>query len=130
MFKKIIFAPNLNSKELIFCVFQQKLTCNFLNFVVITHTDTHMHTNTHTHKQVLNVPVLQKNKKKKKQAVKTVETGLAIRHLGALPKFTPQKGISVQLTQLWSQYKTEVLGIVKSVPFILLAFLGLQPGPS
>lgn len=67
----------------------------------------------------------QKKKKKKKQATVTKETGLAIRHLGVLPKFTPQKGFSVQLTQLWSQYKTEVLGIVKSVPFILLAFLGL-----
>ncbi len=67
----------------------------------------------------------QKNTKQKKQESKTEETGLAIRHLGALPKVMPRSGIQVQLVQLWSQYKTEVLGIVKSVPFILLAFLGL-----
>ena len=67
----------------------------------------------------------QKSSKKKKSDTVKTDSSLAIRHLGVLPKFTPKKGLSTQMIQLWSQYKTEVLGIVKSVPFILIAFLGL-----
>ncbi len=66
-------------------------------------------------------------KKRKKQKKEIVQTGsvIAIKHLGVLPRFAPTQGFGAQLTQLWSQYKTEVLGIVKSVGFIILTFLGL-----
>lgn len=67
----------------------------------------------------------EKARKVKKKVMATEPTGLAIRQLGALPKFTPQKGLGVQLTQLWSQYKTEFLGIIKSVAFLVIALLGV-----
>ena len=66
-----------------------------------------------------------KAKKKSKKTLVPEPVGLAIRHLGALPKFTPRKGLGVQLSQLWSQYKTETLGIIKSVAFLVIALLGI-----
>ena len=67
----------------------------------------------------------EKARKKKKKQMVAEPTGLAIRHLGALPKFTPGKGLGVQLVQLWSQYKTELLGIIKSVAFLVIGLLGI-----
>ncbi len=67
----------------------------------------------------------EKKRKRQKKETKQTDVGLAIRHLGNLPRFAPGKGFGVQLTQLWSQYKTETIGIVKSVAFIILTFLGL-----
>jgi hypothetical protein len=45
--------------------------------------------------------------------------------LGAPPKVAPGIGTATTLSQLWSQFKTEWLGIVRSVAFILLVLLGL-----
>lgn len=65
-----------------------------------------------------------RKKSKKKQAAKE-PGGPAFQHLGILKKYAPKRGFGVQLSQLWSQYKTETLGIVTSAAFIILAFLGL-----
>ena len=67
----------------------------------------------------------EKSRKKKKKEVAAEPTGLAIRHLGTLPTFTPRKGFGVQLAQLWSQYRTETIGIIKSVAFLVIALLGI-----
>ena len=66
-----------------------------------------------------------KHERKAKKTIAPEPTGLAIRHLEALPKFTPGKGIGVELVQLWSQYKTEILGILKSVAFLVIGLLGV-----
>jgi len=47
------------------------------------------------------------------------------RSLEALPKVAPGVGVGTSFSQLWSQFKTEWLGIVRSVAFILLTLLGL-----
>lgn len=49
----------------------------------------------------------------------------AIRVLDVLPRVSPRKGTGVVMQQLWSQSKTEWLGIIRSTAFILLAILGL-----
>lgn len=63
-------------------------------------------------------------KRRQKQAAPAPEAyGLQV--LGAPPRVAPDSGAATQLFQLWSQFKTEWLGIVRSVAFILLALLGL-----
>lgn len=62
--------------------------------------------------------------KRKKQVVET-EDVLGIRALGELPRVQPAKGAGAALSQLWSQFKTEWLGILRSTAFILLTLLGL-----
>ena len=67
-------------------------------------------------------------KKSGSKRAKTVvgeDEGQSIRSLGALPKVSPGKGAATTFSQLWSQFKTEWLGIVRSTAFILLAILGL-----
>ena len=67
----------------------------------------------------------EKSSKKRKKITAPEPTGLAIKQLGALPTFSPKKGFGVQLTQFWSQYKTETIGIIKSVAFLVIALLGI-----
>ena len=62
--------------------------------------------------------------RRKKQAFETEEkTGL--RALGKLPRVAPSTSAGTTVRQWWSQFKTEVLGILRSTAFILLALLGL-----
>jgi hypothetical protein len=62
-------------------------------------------------------------KKAKNQSV--IETAIQFKSLGPVPKVAPGKGTATVLSQLWSQTKTEWLGIIRSTAFILLAILGL-----
>ncbi len=62
--------------------------------------------------------------KRKKVAIET-EAAVSIKALGALPRVQPGKGAGTTLSQLWSQFKTEWLGILRSTAFILLTLLGL-----
>lgn len=63
-------------------------------------------------------------KKQKKQAAETAQAATFGRS-DALPKVSPQTGTGIVLQQLWSQFKTEWLGTVRSVAFILLTLMGL-----
>lgn len=63
------------------------------------------------------------SKKQKSLAQEPENHGLKI--LGAIPAIAPEKGAAVVFRQLWSQFKAEWLGIVRSTAFILLALLGL-----
>jgi len=67
----------------------------------------------------------EKNRSGRKQ--KTIETDgdPGFRVLGALPRVQPAKGAGTTLSQLWSQFKTEWFGILRSTAFVLLALLGL-----
>jgi ABC-2 type transport system permease protein len=62
--------------------------------------------------------------KKQKEAATEPDT-YGLQTLGALLKVAPGKGPRTVFQQFWSQLKTEWLGVVRSVPFILLALLGL-----
>jgi ABC-2 type transport system permease protein len=63
--------------------------------------------------------------KKKKKAATIENESHAMAHLGAVPTAKPETGIGVQLRQLWSQFTTEWLGVVRSAGFIILAGIGL-----
>lgn len=62
-------------------------------------------------------------KKSKKKTQK--EATISVQDLSMIPKVAPATGVGVVLSQFWSQLKTEWLGIVRSVGFIVLALLGL-----
>jgi len=68
----------------------------------------------------------EKSRSSRKQKAEASDDGaIGISALGALPRVAPASGWSTMLSQLWSQYKTELLGILRSTPFLLLALLGL-----
>lgn len=67
----------------------------------------------------------EKSSSKRKKAVVETEEAVSIRALGALPRVQPAKGAGTTFSQLWSQFKTEWLGILRSTAFILLTLLGL-----
>ena len=64
-----------------------------------------------------------------KKGKKTVDTsdddGYGLKQLGELPRVAPATGFGTAMSQLWSQFRTDFKGIVKSIGFILLALLGL-----
>lgn len=62
---------------------------------------------------------------RRKRKAETVEDTADIRALGALPKVAPAIGPGTTLRQLWSQFKTEWLSMIRSTAFILLTLLGL-----
>ncbi|HNL40006.1 MAG TPA: hypothetical protein PKH43_12745, partial [Saprospiraceae bacterium] len=62
---------------------------------------------------------------KKAAKAEKSEDGQALKSLGALPRVAVASGAGTTFSQLWSQFKTEWLGIVRSTAFILLAILGL-----
>lgn len=61
---------------------------------------------------------------KKKNAVSEDEP-YGLQQLGAMATVQPATGLSVTLAQFRSQLKANFWGVVKSTPFILLAFIGL-----
>ncbi|MCB9305003.1 MAG: hypothetical protein H6565_00245 [Lewinellaceae bacterium] len=63
--------------------------------------------------------------KKRKKEVEAAGDGISVRSLGGIPRVTPGKGVATTFSQLFSQFKTEWLGIIRSTAFILLAILGL-----
>ncbi len=68
----------------------------------------------------------EKTSSKKRQPKGSAEDeNPAPKALGPLPRVAVGNGWSTTLSQLWSQFKTEWLGIVRSTAFILLAILGL-----
>jgi len=68
----------------------------------------------------------EKNKAGKKGKALPVEAeGFGLQQLGALPKVAPVSGRSIVWAQLWSQFRTDFLGVVKSAPFIILSIVGL-----
>jgi hypothetical protein len=66
-----------------------------------------------------------RGKKRKKDLVPEAEPAIGLRSLGELPRVSPSTSAGTVLGQLWSQTKTEWLGIIRSTAFILLALLGL-----
>ncbi|MCC6462093.1 MAG: hypothetical protein IT260_16590 [Saprospiraceae bacterium] len=62
--------------------------------------------------------------RRKKQEAETTDT-LGLQVLGELPRVAPAKGWRVALAQLWSQFRTEWFGILRSTAFILVSILGL-----
>lgn len=64
-------------------------------------------------------------KKAKPSADSAEEMAYGLQTLGAPPRVTPASGLATTWLQLGSQFKTEWLGIVRSVAFVLLALLGL-----
>ncbi len=60
------------------------------------------------------------NRKKKNTVLPLVAVSARV-----LPRITPSNGLNTTLRQFFSQFRTETLGIVRSIPFFLLAFLGL-----
>lgn len=67
----------------------------------------------------------EKSRSGRKKAIVDTEEAVSIRALGALPRVQPAKGAGTTMSQLWSQFKTEWLGILRSTAFILLTLLGL-----
>jgi ABC-2 type transport system permease protein len=66
------------------------------------------------------------SEKSKKGAKETKEEDhLGLAELAALPVVTQRFDSKTTRTQLWSQYKTNVKGIVKSTPFVLLSIIGV-----
>ncbi len=68
----------------------------------------------------------EKNKARKR--AKTVDEKveiIGVQQLGALPKVALASGASMVWAQLRSQFRTDFLGVVKSLPFIILAIVGL-----
>lgn len=61
---------------------------------------------------------------KKKSAVSEDEP-YGLQQLGAMATVQPATGLSVTLAQFRSQLKANFWGVIKSTPFILLAFIGL-----
>ncbi len=55
----------------------------------------------------------------------TEEEGFGLAELGALPRVPPNSGFNTLMSQLWSQLRTEIKGVLKSIPFLILVFLGL-----
>lgn len=64
-------------------------------------------------------------RKKKAVPAATDDGAVGISVLGTLPRVAPASGWGTSLSQLRSQFKTELLGILRSTPFVLLALLGL-----
>jgi ABC-2 type transport system permease protein len=64
-------------------------------------------------------------KSKKAQAADLDDDHNALQNLAALPKVTPQSGVSTSLAQFWSQFRTDFKGVVRSIPFIMLSIIGL-----
>lgn len=62
-------------------------------------------------------------KRQKNQAPE--EDAYGLKTLGAIPAVAPEKGTVLVFRQLWSQFKAEWRGIMRSTAFILLALLGL-----
>ncbi len=67
-----------------------------------------------------------RKRRKKKIASSDEADTYGVRLLGALPKVTPQTGLAITLAQFSRQLRANFLGMIKSVPFILLAFIGLM----
>ena len=67
----------------------------------------------------------EKSSSRRRQKAVEAEEPLSLRTLGALPKVVSTDGWSTTANQLWSQFKTEWLSILRSVAFVLLAILGL-----
>jgi ABC-2 type transport system permease protein len=65
----------------------------------------------------------EKAKKGAKEVKEDDHLGLA--ELATLPTVTQRFDSATSRTQLWSQYKTNLKGIVKSTPFILLSIIGM-----
>jgi ABC-2 type transport system permease protein len=66
------------------------------------------------------------SEKSKKGAKATKEDDhLGLAELAVLPVVTQRFDGTTTRTQLWSQYKTNVLGIIRSTPFILLCIIGM-----
>ncbi len=62
---------------------------------------------------------------KKAKILKEEPESLGIHALGALPKVAPVNTRSMAWAQLRSQFRTDFLGVVKSLPFIILTIVGL-----
>lgn len=67
----------------------------------------------------------EKSRSSRKQKPVETEDALSIRTLGALPRVQPASGFATTASQLWSQFRTEWFGILRSTAFILLTLLGL-----
>ncbi|MEZ4941014.1 MAG: M1 family aminopeptidase [Saprospiraceae bacterium] len=67
----------------------------------------------------------EKSRSRRKQKAVEPEAPVGLRALGVLPRVAPAKGWTTTLRQLWSQFKTEWLGVLRSTAFILLTLLGL-----
>jgi ABC-2 type transport system permease protein len=66
------------------------------------------------------------SEKAKKGAKETKEEDhLGLAQLANLPTVTQNFGSTTTRSQLWSQYKTNLKGIVRSTPFILLSIIGM-----
>jgi ABC-2 type transport system permease protein len=66
------------------------------------------------------------SEKSKKGAKETKDDDhLGLSELTALPVVTQSFGAATTRTQLWSQYKTNLKGIIKSTPFVLLSIIGI-----
>lgn len=66
-----------------------------------------------------------KKRRKNKRKEESMEDIYGVKKLGAIPKYTPKLGSSMVWSQFGSQFKTNFLGVIKSVPFIMMGFLGL-----
>ena len=63
------------------------------------------------------------DKAKKSEKLKKSEAGETYHSTTVLPQIKQNFGSGVLRAQLWSQYKTNLLGIIRSVPFFLLTFI-------
>ena len=64
-------------------------------------------------------------KGKKKDTSESTEI-VGVRQLDVLPKVTPQAGWGTTWAQFTRQLRANFMGVIKSVPFILLSFIGLM----
>jgi len=67
----------------------------------------------------------QTGKKGKKTIEPADDEAYGLKQLGELPRVSPASGLGTAWSQLWSQFRTDFKGIIKSIGFILLALLGL-----
>lgn len=67
----------------------------------------------------------EKNKKSKVALKNTAEDTLQLESLSRLPQVQTAKTGSMVWGQLWSQLRTDLSGVVKSLPFIMLTIIGL-----
>ena len=67
----------------------------------------------------------ERKSRKKVKKEESVEDAYGLKSLGVIPKYEPQSGRAIVWNQFMSEFKANLLGVLKSVPFIMIGFLGL-----
>jgi ABC-2 type transport system permease protein len=55
----------------------------------------------------------------------TEDPVIALQQLKPLSRVTPQTGLNTTLSQFRSQFRTDFMGVIKSIPFIMLTLIGM-----